>query len=119
MQIALELISRVKKLVCIKMLIADGLYATKEKFSTLIKEKFYFEMSFHANRVNEYNGKKIGIKQIKDLELKGKKFARTKLTVNFVPKMFKKIIFLMFFAYALLQFETKKFGLKNPESAAK
>jgi hypothetical protein len=25
----------------------------------------------------------------------------------------------MFFAYTLLQFETKKFGLKNPESAAK
>ena len=28
-------------------------------------------------------------------------------------------IFNVFFAYALLQFETKKFGLKNPESAAK
>ncbi len=35
-------------------------------------------MSFHANRFFEYNGKKIGIKQIKDLKLKGKKFARTK-----------------------------------------
>ena len=50
-QIALELISRVKKLVCIKMVIADGLYATEEMISNLIKEKFYFEMRFHANRV--------------------------------------------------------------------
>jgi hypothetical protein len=46
--------------------------------STLIKEKFYFEIRFHANRVVEYNNKKIGIKQIKNLELKDKKFARTK-----------------------------------------
>ena len=63
------------------MVIADGLYATEEMISNLIKEKFYFEMRFHANRVVEYNGKKIGIKQIKDLELKGKMFARTKLPV--------------------------------------
>jgi hypothetical protein len=77
-QISLELISRVKKLVCIKMVIADVLYATEEMISTLIKEKFYFEMRFHANCVVEYNGEKIGIKQIKDLELKGKKFALTK-----------------------------------------
>jgi hypothetical protein len=80
-QIALELISRVKKMVCIKMVIADGLYATEEIISNLIKEKFYFEMKFHANRVVEYNGEKIGIKQIKDLELKGKKFARTKRVI--------------------------------------
>jgi hypothetical protein len=78
-QIALELISRVKKLVCIKMVIANGLYATEEMISNLIKEKFYFEMRFHANRIVEYYGEKIGIKQIKDLELKGKKIARTKL----------------------------------------
>ena len=50
-QIALELILRVKKLVCIKMVIADGLYASEEMISNLIKEKFYFEMRFHANRV--------------------------------------------------------------------
>jgi SRSO17 transposase len=181
-QIALELISRVKKLVCIKMVIADGLYATEQMISTLIKEKFYFEMSFHANRIVEYNGEKIGIKQIKDLELKGKKFARTKRvkwknidfyvtsvkrttktgrnivvyqasnfkafakkhvqTYGFrwnIEKFFRtgkqylglthcqlrsknaqeNHIFNVFFAYALLQFETKKFGLKNPESAAK
>ena len=31
----------------------------------------------------------------------------------------KNHIFNVFFAYVLLQFETKKFGLKNPESAAK
>jgi len=59
------------------MVIADGLYATEQMISTL-KKKFYFEMRFHANLVVEYNGEKIGIKQIKDLELKGKKFARTK-----------------------------------------
>ncbi len=77
MQIALELILRVKKLVCIKMVIADGLFDTEQMISTLIKEKFYFEMRFQANRIVEYNGEKICIKQIKDLELKGKKFART------------------------------------------
>ena len=60
-QIALELISRVKKLVCIKMVIADGLYHTEQMISTLIKEKFYFEIRFHANRIVEYHGEKIGI----------------------------------------------------------
>ncbi len=37
LQIALELISRVKKFVCIKMVIADGLYATEIMISSLIK----------------------------------------------------------------------------------
>ena len=84
------------------MVIANGLYATEEMVSNLIKEKFYFEMRFHANRVVEYNGEKIGIKQIKDFELKGKKFACTKLTVNLVQRMPKKIIFLMFFCLCFL-----------------
>ncbi len=58
--------------------------------------------------------KKIGIKQIKDLGLRGKKFACIKLTVNIVPKMLKKIIFLMFFfAYAILQLNPKKVELKK------
>ncbi len=58
-------------------------------------------MRLHAKRVVEYNGEKIGIKQIRDLELKGKKFVRAKLIVNFVPKLPKKIIFLMFFLLML------------------
>jgi hypothetical protein len=34
-------------------------------------------MRFYDKRIVEYNGEKIGIKQINHLELKGKKFART------------------------------------------
>jgi hypothetical protein len=78
MQIALELISRVKKLVCIKLVIAGSLYATEQMILTLIKEKLYFEMRFHAKRIVEYNGKKIGIKQIKDLESAAKQLKRRK-----------------------------------------
>jgi hypothetical protein len=63
--------------------------------STLIKEKFYFEMRFHTNSVEEYTGEKIGIKQIKDLELKGKKFALTKRVkrknINFYVTSVKRI----------------------------
>ncbi len=65
-----------KKLVCIKLVIADGLDATEKMISTLIRKKFYFEMRFYANRVVEYHRKSIGINQIKDLEPKGKNLAK-------------------------------------------
>lgn len=41
--LALEPISRVKKRVSIKMIIADSLYVTKQMIATLVKEKFYFK----------------------------------------------------------------------------
>jgi SRSO17 transposase len=181
-EIALDLIIRVKETVKIKMIIADGLYATERMIEALEQQNIFFEMRFHANRIIEYKEKKVAVRDLEDLKLKDRRTARTKralwkkMTLYFtsvkratktrrviivyqvsnfltpakkhvqiyglrwnIEKFFRTSkqhlglahcqmrlksaqenhIFNVFFAYALLQTETKNFGLKNPKTAVR
>jgi SRSO17 transposase len=181
-EVAHEIIAKIRAEIPIYMLIADGLYATENMLKNCLKLGIYFEMRFHSNRVIEYKGNKVAIRELKDLELKGRRSARTKAGIwkgmklhftavkrtsktgkitivyqvsNFkmsarehaqiygfrwgIEKFFRTAkqhlglnhcqaqsrtsqenhIMNVFFSYALLQIERKKFSLKNVEAALK
>lgn len=80
-EIAHEIIARIRAEIPIHMLIADGLYATENMLKKCLSLGIFFEMRFHSNRVLEYKGNKVAIRGIKDLELKGRRSARTKLGI--------------------------------------
>jgi hypothetical protein len=58
-------------------LAADGAYATKSFIKWCMEQKIHFEMRMANNRKVIYNGKKVMIREIKELELKGRQMART------------------------------------------
>ncbi len=181
-EIAHELIARIRTEIPIHMLIADGLYATENMLTHCLRLGIYFEMRFHSNRIIEYKGTKGAIRELRDLELKGRRSTRTRLGIwkgmalyftavkrtsktgnitrvyqvsNFktsarehaqiygfrwgIEKFFRTAkqhlglnhcqaqsriaqenhIMNVFFSYALLQIEKKKFSLKNVEAALK
>lgn len=80
-EIAHEIIARIRAEIPIYMLIADGLYATENMLKKCLSLGILFEMRFHSNRVIEYKGNKVSIRELKDLELKGRRSARTKLGI--------------------------------------
>jgi DDE superfamily endonuclease len=77
-EVAHELIAKIRAEILIYMLIADGLYATENMLKNCLRLGIFFEMRFHSNRVVEYKGNEVPIRELKDLELKGRRYARTK-----------------------------------------
>jgi len=59
------------------ILVADGLFATKEILQWASKEGINCEMRMHSNRVVFHNGKKQNLSNIKLLKLSGRRMART------------------------------------------
>jgi len=181
-QVAHELIAKIRAEIPMYMLIADGLYATENMLKKCLNLGILFEMRFHSNRVIEYKENRVAIRELNDLQLKGRRHARTKpgmwkgmklyftavkrtskngkVTIVYqvsnykasahehsqiygfrwgIEKFFRTAkqhlglnhcqartqiaqenhIMNVFFAYALLQIERKKFSLKNVETALK
>jgi len=78
-ELAQELILEVKKHVDIKMVLMDGLFATKEMIQWLIQNDILFELRIHANRnIQCENGEKGQLKSIKQLDLNHKKHRTVK-----------------------------------------
>lgn len=77
-EIAHELIAKIRAEIPIHMLIADGLYATENMLNKCLSLGIFFEMRFHSNRVIEYKGNKVAIRDLADLQLTGRRGARTK-----------------------------------------
>ena len=59
------------------ILVADGLFATKEILQWSFKEGINCEMRMHSNRVVFHNGKKSNLSSIASLKLSGRRMART------------------------------------------
>jgi len=78
-QIAQILIQRIQKLVDIKMVVMDGLYATQEMIQWLNASNIKFEMRFHSNRKVAYKGTKTQIRRMNAFNLNGKRPKRTLL----------------------------------------
>ena len=76
-ELSQELITIIRSYLDVKMFLADGLYATQEMMQWLIVNNLSFEMRFHSNRVIEYRGKKIAIRDLPELKLTGKRVRRT------------------------------------------
>lgn len=76
-ELSQELITIIRSYLDVKMFLADGLYATQEMMQWLISTHLPFEMRFHSNRVIEYRGKKIAIRDLLELKLTGKRVRRT------------------------------------------
>lgn len=55
----------------------DGAFATYELLKWAIDNSVSLEVRMHANRVVEYKGKKVNLKEIKELIPKGRQMART------------------------------------------
>jgi len=77
-EIAHEIIARIRTEIPIYMLIADGLYATENMLKKCLSLGILFEMRFHSNRVIDYKGNKVAIRDLIDLKLTGRRCARTK-----------------------------------------
>lgn len=77
-ELAHELIEKLKNVLPIYMLIADGLYATENMIKKCLDKNIFFEMRFHSNRIVEWNGNKAQIKKWTDLELKGRRCKRSR-----------------------------------------
>ncbi|HWY33741.1 MAG TPA: transposase, partial [Nitrosopumilaceae archaeon] len=56
---------------------ADGAFATKKLLKWVLDNGIKMEVRMHANRVIEYNGEKVQIRQITNLLPKGRHMART------------------------------------------
>jgi SRSO17 transposase len=78
-ELALDLIARIKSNIDIDMVLADGLYATTDCIKALVQRGIFFEMRFHSNRVIEWKGLKSPIRDLKALQLKGRRCQRTRL----------------------------------------
>jgi GAF domain-containing protein len=59
------------------IIIADGLFSTKEILQWCFREGINCEMRMHSNRVVNYNGRNSSLSMIKSLELSGRRMART------------------------------------------
>lgn len=77
-EIAYALLARLRALISIHMLIADGLYATENMIRSCNELGILFEMRFHSNRVITYNGINAPIRNLHALLLSGRRMARTK-----------------------------------------
>jgi hypothetical protein len=75
--LAQDLIEQVSPLTKISMIMADGLYATREMMFWLCEQNMSFEMRFHSNRVIEIDGKSGQIGNHSALKLKRSKERRT------------------------------------------
>lgn len=78
-EIAQILIQRIRKLVDIRMVVMDGLYATQEMIQWLNSSKMKFEMRFHSNRVVTYKEVRVQIRKMNAFNLNGKRPKRTLL----------------------------------------
>jgi DDE superfamily endonuclease len=63
-ELSQELITIIRSHLDVKMFLADGIYATQEMMRWLIASSFSFEMRFHSNRVIDYHGNKIAIRDL-------------------------------------------------------
>jgi len=77
-EIAQNLITQIQPLLSMHMVVADGLYANVGMMKECLDKGILFEMRFHSNRVIEYHGQKISIKELDCLKLKKRRKARTK-----------------------------------------
>ena len=76
-ELSQELITIIRSYLNVKMFLTDGLYATQEMMQWLIAANLPFEMRFHANRVIDYQGNKIAIRDLPELKLAKKRSRRT------------------------------------------
>lgn len=83
-----QLILELKEHIKIDMILADGLYATKDMITWLVQQKFRFEMRFHSNRVVFRKGIKSQIKELKNLKPKGKRSVKTLNVIWYDLKLF-------------------------------
>lgn len=56
---------------------ADGAFATESFLEWCIQNGYKAEVRMHSNRVVQYNGQNVAIREIKELRPKGRKMART------------------------------------------
>lgn len=59
------------------ILVADGLFSTKEILEWCVSENIACEMRMHSNRVIEYQGHKLALSKIKGFRPRGRHMART------------------------------------------
>jgi hypothetical protein len=76
-ELAQELIVQICEQIDISMVIADGLYATKNMLQWLMDKRIFFEMRFHSNRVIECSETKQAIRDLSILKLRKSRFRRT------------------------------------------
>ncbi len=78
-ELAQELILEIKKYVDIKMVLMDGIFATKDMIQWLMEHNILFELRIHANRnVQCENGEKGQLKNLNQLNLNHKKHRTAK-----------------------------------------
>ncbi len=78
-ELAQDLILEIRKHLDIKMVLMDGIFATKEMIQWLMKHNILFELRIHANRnVQSENGKKGQLKNLHQLDLNYKKHRTVK-----------------------------------------
>ena len=76
-QLAQDLIIRLRLLVSLYMVVADGLYAIEAFMKWLIEKGIRFEMRFHANRVIEVDGAQSQIRKSSKFKLSCRRNKRT------------------------------------------
>lgn len=76
-ELAIKLISKINEHVPFKIVIMDGLYATKDMIRWLQSQGIPFEMRFHSNRVIVSKGVKSQIQKCPFFKLKGRRTERS------------------------------------------
>ena len=72
----IDLLSNSIDIICV---VVDGLYASKNMIRSLNERKINFEMRFHSNRIitEGKDGKKVKVRDHRNLQLKGKRKSKT------------------------------------------